>query len=141
MQLVSHDPREVREFLAAKKSKREPLRFEGHGQAAADFVPRSAANFANFRQRLIGATDWGHASERIEQLEHELIRRHGHGLPVPRKVIQNSNRSISLMFRDGLAVCHADGVVTVIGKGNEARRTVGITPEFLGLLHMQTRLQ
>lgn len=132
--------RDFREFLAAKKRKREPMRWRGKAGATAIYRPRHAQGFANFRAALRGVGDWGQASERADALEHALKARHGVPLPLPRKVLQNEDRSLSFFWEGAMARCLPDGFVSLIGgtDGASARR---VTPEFLDLLAFQARIQ
>lgn len=139
LQLVS-TYREFREFLAAKKRKREPLRWHAKGAAAASYVPRNAHGFANFRADLRGVGDWGQASERLDALEHELRKQHGVGLPLPRRVLQNSDRSLTLFWQDVMVRCFVDGFVSTIG-GVDGVKAKKITLELLELLAFQFRIQ
>jgi hypothetical protein len=138
LQLVS-TIREFREFLAAKKRKREPLRWKATGAAEASYVPRRAQGFANFRSAL-RERDFGQASERIEALAAALRRRHGCELPLPRKVMQNSDYSVSMFFEGLLVRAFPDGVQSLIG-GAQGRPVRGVANEVLDLLAFQARIQ
>lgn len=132
--------RDLRDFLAAKKRKREPVRITGNGAGEATYVPRHAAGFENFRAALRRVGPWGRASERVDALEHALRARHAVGLPLPRKVIQNGDRSLTL-FWEGFSVrCFVDSTCSLIGgtAGVPAKR---ITKELLDALAFQARLQ
>jgi hypothetical protein len=132
--------RDLREFLAAKRRKREPIRWNARGATEAAYVPRSIAGFANFRAALRGVGDWGQASERVDAIADALRRRHGCELPLPRKVIQNGNRSLTL-FWEGVTVCALpDGVRVLIG-GTTGRQLNGVTNELLDMLGFQARVQ
>lgn len=135
--------RDFREFVAAKKRKREPLCFKGRGVAEASYRPRHAQGFANFRASLRGVGSWGQASERVDALEHALHARHGVGLPLPRKVIQNSDKSLSLWWGPSshlMVRALPDGFTSLIGG---ARGVVAkcITNELLDALAFQRRIQ
>jgi hypothetical protein len=132
--------RDFREFLEAKKRKREPLRWRARGATEATYVPRSASGFARFRAELRGVGDWGQASERVDSLEHALRARSGSGLPLPRKVIQNSDRSLSLFWTGAMVRCLPDGFVSLIG-GVDGAQAKSVTPELLDLLAFQARIQ
>lgn len=139
MQLVSL-VRDFREFLAAKKRKREPIRLRARGGAAATYVPRHAQGFANFRGALRGVGHWGQASERLDAVEHQLMRSRGVGLPLPRKVLQNEDRSLSV-FWEGFSVrCFTDGIVSLLG-GTQGLPAKGVTRELLDALEFQAKLQ
>ena len=132
--------REFREFLAAKKRKREPIRWNAKGTGAASYVPRNARGFTAFRASLRGVGDWGTASERLDALEHALRLRHQVPLPLPRKVMQNDDRSISVFWEGAMVRCLPDGFVSLIGGtgGVPAKR---ITTELLDLLAFASRIQ
>ena len=132
--------RDFREFLAAKKRKREPIRWVGKAAAAGLYRPSSARGFANFRAALRGVGDWGQASERIDALEDALRRRHLTGLPTPRKVLQNSDRSISLFWEGVMVRCMTDGFASLIG-GIDGAKSAKVTTELLDLLALQARIQ
>lgn len=132
--------REFREFLEAKKRKREPLRFIARGATEAVYIPRHAQGFANFRAALRGASDWGQASERADALEAALRRRRGTGLPLPRKVMQNEDRSLSFFWTGAMARCLPDGFVSLIG-GTDGIPARKVTTELLDLLAFQARIQ
>lgn len=139
LQLVS-SIREFREFLAAKKRKRELLRLRGKGGGAAEYIPRHPAGFRNFRAALRGVGDWGQASERLDALEHALTARHAIGLPLPRKVMQNEDRSLTV-FWEGFSVrCFRDGFASLLG-GTAGAPAKSITRELLDALHFQARIQ
>lgn len=132
--------RELRDFLAAKRLKREPLRWLAKGAGAAKYIPRHAEGFENFRIALRGVGDFGKASERLDALEHALRRRHGVGLPLPRKILQNEDRSITLFWDGCMVRCFVDGFVSTIGgvAGAPARN---VTTELLDALALQSRIQ
>lgn len=132
--------RDFREFLEAKKRKREPIRWRGKAGAAASYRPRHAHGFANFRAALRGVGDWGQASERADALEHALKARHGVTLPLPRKVLQNEDRSISFFWEGAMVRCLPDGFVSIIG-GTDGVPAKTITRELLDLLAFQARIQ
>jgi hypothetical protein len=131
--------RDFREFLAAKKRKREPLRIVAKPIGCAIYRPSGARGFANFRAALRGVGDWGQASERLDQLEHALRARHQIGLPLPRKVMQNEDRSLSVFWTGAMVRCLPDGFVSLIG-GTEGIPAKAITRELLDLLAFQMRI-
>lgn len=132
--------RDFREFLAAKKRKREPLRWDARGASEAVYKPRDARGLANFRAALRLAGDWGQASERVDAIEHALRARSGCTLPLPRKVVQNSDRSLTLYWEGVTVRALVDGVVVLIGgAAGVPQRTV--TSDTLDLLEFQARVQ
>lgn len=133
LQLVN----DFREFLAAKKRRREPLRIVAKPVAAASYTPRHAQGFANFRAALRGVGDWGCASERLDRLEHELRARHGVGLPMPRRVLQNSDRSLTVFWEGATVRCFVDGFASSIG----GMRAKTVTPDLLDMLAFAARVQ
>lgn len=132
--------RDFKEFLAAKRRKREPLRWNAKGAAVAKYVPRHPQGFANFRAALRGVGDFGLASERLDRLEHGLRKRHGIGLPLPRKVLQNEDRSLSVFWEGAMVRCLPDGFVSLIG-GTAGVPSKAITPALLDLLAFAARIQ
>ncbi len=132
--------RQFREFLEAKKRKREPLRWRGRGGGQADYLPRHALGFANFRAALRGVGSWGMASERLDALEHALRARHAVGLPLPRKVSQNEDCSLTVFWRHLTVRCMVDGVGALIG-GVKGAPVKGVTNDVLDLLAFQARIQ
>jgi hypothetical protein len=132
--------RDFREFIAAKKRKREPLRWHGRGSGSASYRPSSAHGFANFRAALRGVGDWGQASERVDALEDALRRRNAVGLPLPHKVIQNADRSLSFFWEGAMVRCFPDGFVSLIG-GVDGVKAKTATRELLDLLAFQSRIQ
>lgn len=133
--------RDLREFIAAKKRKREPIRWSARGATAAAYVPQSARGFANFCAALRLAADWGQASERLDELAHALRARHACELPTPRKVLQNSDRSLTL-FWQGLTVrAFPDQGITVLLGGTTGAPVRGVTTDVLDMLAFQARLQ
>lgn len=132
--------REFREFLAAKRRKREPIKWQVKPVACATYVPSSAAGFARFRASLRGVGDFGQASERLDALEHSLRARHNCGLPLPRKVMQNEDRSLSIWWDGAMVRCLPDGFVSLIG-GAQGLPAKAITTELLDLLAFQARIQ
>lgn len=132
--------REFREFLDAKRRKREPIIFRARGAAAARFVPSSARAFDVFRERLRGVGSWGKASERLDALEHALRRRHAVGLPLPRRVLQNPDGSLTLYWEGLLVRCFREGVGFFLG-GKDGVKATRVTNELLDALAFQARLQ
>jgi hypothetical protein len=132
--------RDVRDFIAAKKRKREPIIWNVHGAAAASYVPKGHPGFERFRAALRGVGHWGRASERIDALEHALQRRHGVGLPLPNEVIQNDDSSLSLFWQGVMVRCFPDGFVSLIG-GTAGIPSKKITNELLDTLAFQVRIQ
>lgn len=132
--------REFREFLAAKKRKREPLRWRGTGAAEAMYRPSSHEGLANFRAALRRVDDWGQASERLDRIEHALRARSGHGFPLPHKVMQNSDRSLSVFWEGAMIRCLPDGVVSLIG-GVGGIHSKGVSTELLDLLAFRARIE
>jgi hypothetical protein len=132
--------RDFREFVAAKRRKREPIRFKAHPVGAASYRPSSQQGFANFRAALRGVGDWGKASERVDSLEDALRRRHACRLPLPRKVIQNSDRSLT-MFWQGVTVRFLVDGVSVLTGGVSGVPSAGVTTELLDMLAFQVRIQ
>ena len=132
--------RDFRDFVAAKGRKREPIRFVGKAVSEALYRPRNRPGFENFRAALRGVGDWGLASERLDALEHALRARHSSPLPLPRKVMQNSDRSISLFWEGAMVRCLPDGFVSLIG-GTSGTPAKKITSDLLDLLAFQERIQ
>lgn len=138
-----HTWRDFREFVAAKKRKREPIRWRVRPVAEAIYEPRHPQGFANFREALRGVTPWGEASEGLDALDHALVKRHAVGLPLPRKVMQNSDRSLSLWWgpNEHLMVrCFPDRFFGLIG-GAKGAPTSKVTTELLDALALQQRIQ
>lgn len=136
--------REFHDFLAAKKRKREPLRIHMRPVACASYRPSNARGFANFRASLRGVGDWGRASERLDRLEHELRARHGCPFPLPRRVLQNEDRSLTVFWQGATVRCLVDGYSTSIGDDRivDAKiRAKKVTPELLDLLAFLVRIQ
>jgi hypothetical protein len=129
---------DFREFVAAKKRKREPLRFVGKAVATAHYRPSSPQGLANFRAALRGVGDWGLASERVDACEHALRTRHACGLPMPRKVLQNSDRSLSFFWEGAMVRFFVDGVVVSVGGKPTAK---AVTRDLLDMLAFQARIQ
>lgn len=125
--------RDMREFLAAKRRKREPVRWSARGASDAVYSPTSEQGFAKFRAALRGVDDWGCASERIDGIADALRRRHGCPLPLPRRVIQNSDRSVTL-FWEGVTLNASRDRVTVLVGGMGGRQIEGVTNELLDML-------
>lgn len=134
------DPRELRNFLEAKRLKREPVRFEGHGKAAARFVSRKPGDFEGLMLRLKHARDWGHASEGVERLRTDLRRRHGVELPEPRSVTQNPDRSLSIFWEGVSCRFFVDGFVSLVG-GMQGAIARTITTDLLDALGFLAKVQ
>jgi hypothetical protein len=132
--------RDFREFLEAKRIKRESVRFTGHGVATARCIPQNPVGFEEFRESLRGVPDFARASERVDKLEHALFRLHGVGLPLPRKVLQNEDRSLSLFWESVLVRCFVDGYAVLIG-GIDGVKAKRVTPALLDALGFLSRLQ
>jgi hypothetical protein len=138
--VTSELEREFREFLAAKKRKGEPVIRKAHGAGSASYRPSSPRGFANFRAALRGVGDWGQASERVDALEHSLRARHAVALPLPRKVIQNEDRSLTLFWQGVTARFLVDGV-SVLAGGVAGVPSIGVTTELLDMLGFLARIQ
>lgn len=131
--------RDLREFLDAKKRKREPVRLKATGGATAVYAPRSFGDFTRFRSALrVG--DYGAASEGVDRLEHELRARNSVGLPLPRKLLQNEDRSLTLFWEGATVRSFPDRFVSVIG-GTDGVTATRITSDLLDLLAFQSRIQ
>ena len=139
LQIVS-TIREFREFLDAKKRKREPIRWSAKAGACASYRPRDRQGFERFCRSLIGVTDWGRASERLEALAHALRARHQCALPLPRKVLQNEDRSLTIFWEGATVRCFEDGFVSIIG-GADGVKAKQVTNELLDLLAFASRIQ
>jgi hypothetical protein len=139
LQIVS-TLRDLREFIAAKRRKREPIKWTANGAAEAVYEPKRPQGFANFRAALRGVGDFGQASERLDALESDLKRRHACALPLPRKVIQNGDRSLTLFWEGALVRCFPDGFFSLIG-GEHGTQAKTVTRELLDLLAFQARIQ
>lgn len=132
--------RDFREFVAAKKRKREPIRLTARGGGAASYRPSSSVGFARFRAALRGVGDWGRASERLDALEHAVFCRHRVTLPMPRKVLQNEDGSLSLFWQGVTVRCFVDQTTVLIG-GTAGIPSKTITTELLDMLAFQARIQ
>lgn len=135
--------RDFREFVAAKKRKREPIQFRMRPSAEATYVPRHPQGFANFRAALRGVSPWGQASERLDALADALRRRHQCELPMPRKVIQNTDCSLSLWWGEAEHVmirCFEDRFFSLIG-GTKGLPMSKVTTDLVDALYMQHRIQ
>lgn len=132
--------RDLREFLEAKKRKREPIRLRARAGTAASYVPTSHRGFQRFRGALALVPDWGRASEQLDALELALQRRNGVVLPLPRRVLQNEDRSLTL-FWEGITVrCFGDAFMSLIG-GTSGVPATKISNELLDALGFQARIQ
>ena len=131
--------RDLRDFIAAKRRKREPLRWSAKGAAAATYIPREARGFANFREALRLSSDWSQAAEKIDALATALARRHSCDLPLPRKVIQNSDRSITLFWAQLTVRAFPDQLTAMIG-GSSGEPVRGITSDILDMLAFQAKI-
>lgn len=140
MLAIVRNLRDFREFVAAKKRKREPLRIIAKPVARASYVPRDSRCFARMRASLRGVGDWGRASERLDALEYSLKARHGVTLPLPRKLMQNEDRSLTVFWKGASVRCFQDGFVSTIG-GVEGIRAKRVTAELLDTLAFLMRIQ
>lgn len=131
--------RDLVEFLRAKRARREPVRLHAHGVAEATYHPRDASGFARIRRRLRESRDFSDALDRLDALEHALRKRCGVPLPTPRKLMQNSDRSLSMWWEGAMVRLFPTGMISMIGgaSGVKAKR---VTPELLDLLAFQVRL-
>jgi hypothetical protein len=140
MSVVLSDPREVREFVQAKKRKREPIRWHAEGVTEAKCEPRTLADFTSLRVGMRETVDFGRASEQLDALESALFFRHSLRIPKPRKVMQNTDRSISIWWRGVMVRCFQDGFVSLIG-GPLGLPSKRITNELLDCLAQMQRKQ
>lgn len=139
MNVLSASIRDLRDFLQAKRSKREPIFLTGRGVARASYHPSTRRQFEVFRERLRRSQDFAHASECIDSLERELRARCA-PLPVPNEMVQNEDRSITLHY-SGLCVrAMPDFVATLVG-GTDGHLERGVTPALLGALTIVWRNQ
>jgi hypothetical protein len=132
--------REVRDFLFAKKVKREPLRFRPRGVMRATFKPRDRSSFAGIRAALRDNRDRARASERLDALERELLKRRDVALPLPEEVIQHEDRSISWCFGGVTVRAFPDGIAYLLG-GTAGHLERGVKPPLLEALALKARMQ
>ncbi len=132
--------REFREFLAAKERKREGIRWKAHAPSEATYVPKGAQGFARFRAVLRDVSDWAAASEHVDSLAAALRRRHQCDLPLPRKVVQNTDCSLTVFWEALTVRAFPDGLVSIVG-GTTGAPIKGATNEILDMLAFQARLQ
>lgn len=132
--------RDLREFLAAKRRKREPVMFHAIAVVQASARPRDARAFRALRMALRQNRDFERASERLDALEREVVRRGAPELPLPAEVVQNSDRSLSLFWPGGVSVrCFPEGIAFLIG-GTAGRPGRGIQRELLEALALRSRI-
>jgi hypothetical protein len=139
MQLI-RSMQDAWEYIRAKRRKRERIIITPKGAGAATYKPRHPQGFANFRAALRGVGDWGRASERLDALEDALRRRHACGLPLPKEVTQNEDRSLSVFWEGASVRCFPDGFVSLIG-GTKGKPCRTVTTDLLDLLGFLARLQ
>jgi hypothetical protein len=131
---------DFREFVAAKKRKREPLRWNPKGVVRASSCPKTVQDFERLRGLLRLNRDFGRASERLDALEHALAKQSSIGLPLPSEVIQNEDRSLTLCFGGITVRLYPDGVGTLLG-GTAGHFERGITRTTLEALALKSRIQ
>lgn len=132
--------RDLREFISAKKRKREPIRWDVRGTSSAAYVPRDHRGFTNFRAALRGVGDWGQASERVDSLADALRRKHACELPLPRKVFQNHDRSLTFLWESITVRVYTDRFTAMIG-GVKGKPVTNVTPEILDMLGFLAKVQ
>jgi hypothetical protein len=137
LNLITATIRDMREFLAAKKSKREPLRWSVKGAAQASYRPADTNAFLGFRERLRQSRDFARESERIDSLERDLRKRDA-ALPVPNELVHNEDRSITLHYAGVTVRAFPDGVGSLIG-GTAGQFTRGVKRELLEALAIISR--
>lgn len=137
LNLLTATWRDVREFLASKRIKREPLKWRAKGAARAEILPRDARHFARLRQSIRHSSDFGRASERIDRLERELSKRDT-PLPLPRKMIQEEDRSVSLFWNGLMVRAFPDGFVFIIEGKHPGK---GYARELIEALILRSRMQ
>jgi hypothetical protein len=138
--VIIANPRDAREFVEAKRRKREPIHWHAQGVTEACCKPRTLADFTALRAGLRGAPDFGHASERLDSLEVALFRRHMVKLPNPRKVMQNSDRSLTIWWGNGIMVrAFTDKFFSLLG-GAKGIPAPTITTDLLDALAAHQRI-
>jgi hypothetical protein len=126
------NPREFREFVQAKKIRREPLIITAQARAEADFKPVDDRSFWEFVGRLRGVSSWGQAVEQLDAVNHALRKRHGVSIPFPRLLMQNDAGSLTFFWGTDLVLgCFPQGCAfTFLGRrerltfGQESERVL-----------------
>ncbi len=126
--------RDVRDFVAAKRRKREPIRLNVRGVTRSPCKPKSLADFVNLRSGLRRSAHFGRASEHLDRLEHEIRARWGHGFPLPEEVVQESDCSIWIAW-GGVTVRAFPGFLGSVIGGTAGEIKKGITPALLDAIH------
>ncbi len=139
MSILTSSLRDLRDFLQAKRNKREPIFLTGRGVARASYRPSTRQQFEGFRELLRQNRDFAQASERIDSLERDL-RKRGAALPLPNELVQNADRSITLHYAGLCVRAMPDFVATLVG-GTSGHLERGVTPALLGALTIVWRNQ
>lgn len=144
------NPREVREFVASKRLRREMIRAVVKGVAAAEFVPRSPAAATDYLARLAELPHWGEHLRQIGELARAFKRLHERGLPTPKTILLNPDVSLTLMFRrhflpqdprreQRLTIrVYEKGAVVIIGGSTGSSSRALLAPEVLHALSLFT---
>jgi hypothetical protein len=128
------DPRDIREFIDAKRIKREPIFVRASARGAGTWHPSNIQSFRVHLAGLRGAGDWGRAVERVDALDSALFRRHASHLPLPNSVIQNADSSLTLAWDGALVRAFPDALVVLIGGLPHAKQVTTVLLDALGML-------
>lgn len=137
------NPREVREFVAAKRRRGERIRATLKGVAEAVCLPPSGAAARAYLDRLRAAPHWGEHLRQLDELERAFGRVHARPLPAPRKIRLNADVSLTLHFRSPdahrtiMLRIYERGAVAIIGGSLGATSRDLLSPEVIRALSIQ----
>jgi hypothetical protein len=137
MNIIGATIRDLRDFLTAKRIKREPTKLNLQGAGCASCKPRDHSQFRDLLRALRSNTDFGAAVERIASLMRAMKARGAH-LPLPNEVTQNDDRSVTLHYSGVCVRVFGDGVASLLG-GTAGHLERGATPALLNALHIIAR--
>lgn len=134
--MIPRTVQDAHEFVRAKASRREPIRFVARGAAEAVYTLRDESSWVMLIRRLRRSNDFADAVAKLDEIRAELLKKHGVVLPAPRKLQQNSDRSLSVWWDNVMVRAFDRGVVSIIAK----RPSCGVTSELLAALAMERAL-
>ncbi len=132
--------RDVRDFLQAKKIKREPVRAVVDRASSTTCSFSSERDYRDLRGELKRNRDFGRASEQLDKLELAYVRRYGAAFPTPRSLVQNPDRSLAAMFGKLTIRAYPDSIAWLLG-GTAGHYETGIKPMLLEAIRMKAAVR
>jgi len=94
------NPRELRNFLEAKRRKREPVRLQAHGSVAASCEITSRPQWKDLFRQLCQNNSFAQAAESVDYLDTAVRGFGADELPTPSEVVQNADKSLTIGWKE-----------------------------------------